>query len=265
MTLLSSQVSIPSAQRAAARLGCGETFAIVDDQRACSLRRIWIAEQTKLNTYELREELGQGMVGRELDDPFALVYLQACQCNVNWLMIPASREDGAHEIRDQFGNIIIHRILSLRDTYDRGPALSEASLLSKSKGDAVWVSIEDPQGSEIANAPVRIAEREDEHDDNGNLERVTFHLKPDGKLVDVGSAAAPPALSNAVQSAVDAELTTLVLENAANPSGSQAGNDNLKLCQATDKKIEDDEDDGNEDSKDTNSDGDGDSEDAEDA
>lgn len=247
MALQSSQVTIPAAQRAAARLGCAETFAIVDDQRGNSLRRIWIADQIDLHAYQLVEELGQGMVGREMDDPFALVYLQACQANVNWLVIPASREDGVKEIRDQYGQIIIHRILSLRDTYDRGPALSEAALMVKQEGEAVWVGIVDDTGAEIADAPVRIKKRIEERDDNGVLEQVIFKLEPDRSIVDVGSAAASPGLSNAVQGMVDAKLTTVVLEDPINPSGSQVSYEHTKLYMALDKKQEDDGDDEDED------------------
>ena len=258
MALPTSQVSIPAAQRAAARLGCAETFAIIDDKRSISLRRIWIAEQVDLNSYRLAEELGQGRIGDEMNDPFALVYLDACKCNVQWLTIEPGCPDGPKEIRDMFGKIVVHRILSLRDTYDQGGPLSEVALMAKQEGEVIWTTVHDDQGVQIAEAPVRIAKRVEEKDDNGVIERVVFKLRPDGDKLEIDDSQSqaaqafnaavgqmPAAQGRVAQAVMGLRLTTFVFDgDPANASGSHATDedDMLRLWHANDVKQDDDED-----------------------
>lgn len=218
--LLHHMPTIPKAQRAAARLGCAETFAIIDDQRSPAIRTLWIAEQVGLHSYELREQLGQGYQGRELDDPFAMIYLQAAQCNVQWLTIEQGTPDGVKEIRDDRGQVIVHRILALRDRYDRGTApISEAAFAAKAVGEVVWLAVVDDQGTEIASAPVKITKID--KDDQGRP--ASFTLEGD-----------------------KGDAVVIELPDPANPSGSALVDGEYALHAADlkpDDDVEDDDDD----------------------
>lgn len=183
--------TIPKAQQAAARLGCAETFAIIDDQRSPAIRTLWIAEQVGLHAYELREQLGQGYTGRELDDPFAMIYLQAAKCNVQWIVIEEGTPDGVKEIRDDRGSVIVHRILALRDRWDRGTApMSEAALTGQAVGDVAWLAVVDAQGNEVASAPVKLTEIE--KDDQGRPASFTYEGdKGDPVTIELPNPASP--------------------------------------------------------------------------
>ena len=143
--------SIPDAYQAAARLGCPEAFAIVDDKRS-SVRTIWLAEQLGTDKYALREVLGRGRLNDELNDPFAKIYLQACETNVQWLCIEPECPDGSKEIQDGYGSVIVHKVLLLTEKYTKGIAMSEASLASKSLAAVVLVVVVDDSGAEVASS-----------------------------------------------------------------------------------------------------------------
>lgn len=262
--------TLPDAYRAAARLGCQETFALVSDERAPSVRRVWLAEQTELSRYELREQLGEDWTGRETTDKFALLYMAAAKHNVNWFVIKQGTPDMPVEIRDEYGQIICKKILRMRDAYSKGPVLSEAQFVSKREGDVVWAEVWDGSGKMIAEAPAKITERDEDDegivalmsgdDDAANKKLLAQHAQGlAAGLQSMGAAAAAAqGVASAITNTSSVELQFRWEGDPQAPTGSACVNDEgtVKLYMAIDCRDDedDDEQDDGEDTEDEDSD-----------